>query len=789
MAQNSSTLFGTDTGAAGAVDYVKDALQDISLRATSNAGFSSTVSTNPLNNLYANDDSPRFGAKTLYVKDLVLIDDRTKWIDGKPTYQVIWNESFPQVVGYVYGSIQIIRRFGQVSVVLLRGALDGFGVGGVIRRAQFIVNGDTATTATAQVQVDGVAGSTIDFSTLASPQDTEGRGARLSGFVHAAANETRDIHDIRLVAQQAQTRRMVGVTVYFENAGGNIDCFPGTTYNNKTRANTTNGGTLPIPAMGSTLGGNVLIYKTSAAGYATSAVAATMVASVATGTGGAAILNVQTGHGASFPAGAGIVAASGTSMYVGVVQSVSTDALTVNPVLPFGISGAIYRYFMGGQSLAINATLSPLAYTFGSTEIIASGMTSIYNDPAGRFAIWGANIGVTTMEGNQMALAFAGASGFIQVEGYMSAADVEWFGMSFSVLSGTMTVNGLPVYSHANIGLTGVVKKTVFTEAGPGWNSFVFAPGASHTNVAISRVNMYRRGYDIGQSFGMLANLDILQGFVERSVSASFIAPGTHRRFFADQIPIRGTSAWIRGVTSGAAGGVQYLGVTNTGSVRFGYYGKEFAIHGFAASMNISIDGVSTSSAFNVIKSVATLGFHTVGITLLGPSTAISAIDVFAPYGELVSMQSFSAVEARVNARVPVSEIYVHTPTQAASFTRHVTWGTEVKNTGGDIIRTISSDSGDVFTVVSDGLYAVLCSMSGNGSALGVGIGRNSTRDASSITMSANERLAYADITSGFFAEASTIVWLSAGDKIKIHTNGTAPVLSAQSFFRMVRIA
>src|SRR4051812_42957796 len=101
-------LFTNDAGAAGgAIDYVKDVFSDVSLPPSSNSGLTDTASTNPLSDSFANDDVPRFAQKTLFIKDLVLIEDRSRWVLGKPTYRVIWNEDSPNVSGYVFGNISI----------------------------------------------------------------------------------------------------------------------------------------------------------------------------------------------------------------------------------------------------------------------------------------------------------------------------------------------------------------------------------------------------------------------------------------------------------------------------------------------------------------------------------------------------------------------------------------------------------------------------------------------------------------------------------------------------------
>lgn len=650
MGQNSITLFTNDSGAAGGpTAFVQDAFSDISLQATNNTGLTSTISTNPLNNLYANDDAPRYGAKTLWIKDLVLLDDRYKWVNGQPTYRVIWTDPYSPAVGYVWGNIQLIRK-NQQTYVNIRTPNDGFGVGGVIRRCQFIVESNAAATATGTVQVDGAGSTQVDFSGLNSYSNTLGKVNKMTGPFHATSNETQQLHDFRLKANEAETLQISGVVVYFENSGGNIEFFPGTTYNNKTRAATTVGATLAVPTLGSTLGGTSVLYKQGSGTYAASSISATMLSTAATGSSGTNTVSVSAGHGGTFPTGSGVITGFGSSQYVGFVTGVSTDTLTVSPTLPFAISGPLYRHFQAGQSLAINASLNYLAYSFGAKEIF--GQTGgIYNDTLGRYAVWGENMGPTMMDFLTPAMVHSGStiiSGFLQVDGYFSAAEIEWTGMSFAVLSGTMTVNGFGAYSHADIGFTGTVKKTVFNDAGPGWNSFAFFPGSSHINVGVSRVNLYRRNWDTGITFGALSTLDHLQGRAERSVNATFMAPGTYRRYYADMLPFKGASLWERGATTNSAGGIQYMGMTATASLNFQYYGKEFAIVGTAQSMQLSLNGASIGTVFGKVQSVATLGFHTIGVTLLGPSTIISAIDVFRPYGEIRGLQNHAAVPAAV---------------------------------------------------------------------------------------------------------------------------------------------
>lgn len=653
MGQSSITMFTNDSGVAGGpIAYVQDAFPDVTDTPSTNSGWSSTVSSNPLNNLYGNDDFPRYGPKTLWIKDLVLEPNRALWVNGEPTYRIIWNEPFPSAQGYVFGNVSL-KRNGNQTFVQVRSVGDGLGVGGVFARCMFMMVGNTAASATGTVAVDGVSNTTtVDWSRLGpSNPNTD---PMFAATVHANANETYNIHDFRLTANQAgSVFQIAGVVVYSENSTLTIDQFPGVSYNNKTRTSSSSNTTLPLPSFGASLGGRSVIWKNSGGGYSLSAIGVSTITSIATGSSGTNILNVSAGTGASFSAAYGVITSWGTSTYVGIIQSISTDALTIFPTLPFGISNTIYRYFQAGQSLALNASLNILAFTFGSTEITKQGFTTPFLDPLQNFCVWGSNYMATLIDGYNPCLVFSGlsgaigASGFIQVEGHFTSADIEWFGQSFGILSGTMCINGLPAYSHANIGFTGVLKKSVFLEAGPGWNSFAFFPGSSHVNVGIQRINLYHRNRDISASYGILAYFDTMQSFTPRSVNATYVAPGTYRRLFADQILMKGQSL-TRVLGATWPGGVAYA-CGLSAALSFQYYGNQFAIlggasMGFGASIQLSVDSGANQGAtsINTIISGGSYAFHSVSLSVLGGTLFISGIDFFRQTGEMKNLQTFA---------------------------------------------------------------------------------------------------------------------------------------------------
>ncbi len=628
MAQTAGLLFTNDSGAgSGTSSYVIDTLPDYTFSPSNNTGFSSTVSNNPLNNSYANTDLPQYGAKTLFIKDLVFVNDRSKWIQGKTTYQIIFTENFPQIQAYAFGNVQLNNTNGQGSV-LVKTIGDGVSINGVIRQVAFILQPNTAATATAQVVVDNANEGTVDFSSYTSAAPTAPSTNVFAAYLHNSTQESYNIHDIRLTALQASTLNVAGIIPYFQNTGSNLDQFPGTSYVNKTKVTTSVGATLNVPSFGSSLGGNFCMYKTQFAGYTMSAISATTIASTASGSSGTNLVNMAVGTGASLVAGYGMVISQGSSTYVGSITSISTDTLTMGNTLGFDVSATstIYTAWKAGSTLAINASLMTMAYSVDISRMSqVSGFSATIFDPKGLYALWGNNIGFTTVDGNQCGV-FLGASGFMQMDGYFSAAEIETIGNG--IFAATLSVNGFASWSQS-AGQTGVVKKTVFTDAGPGWNSFNIGCGTSMGLLGIQRINLYQRSRDIGVSYGAIADFDIPQTYTNRdAINASLMALGGVRRVYADQLYFKNT--WLRGQTWTVPGGVYYQGASTNGSLSFQYYGTNFGIIGtLSAGSTLTLDGIGYTLTANTMQSVATLGFHTVVYT--GGTAVISAIDYLQP--------------------------------------------------------------------------------------------------------------------------------------------------------------
>lgn len=652
MGNNSKdTLFQSVSGAGqSANDYLRDSFEDLSLPPSSNTGFTSTALTNPFGKFFLNTDSPKYSYKTLYVKDLVLIQDRTKWVNLKPTYEVIFTESFPGIFAYCFGDIRL-RNFANGKSVDVRNIDDGFGVTAIARRAGWILNPSVQTAATADIVVDGVdTGNDLDFSNSSNVPQSLGVGVNKYYIGnHAAANETKNIHDYRITANQTGLLSVAGLVVYFENATADIDLFPGVTYVDKDKKTTTALTNAAVQTIVGRNGGKSLVYKTSAGTYSQITVEAPSTETTATGTINTNLISAALGTGASFPAGSGVVGiASGTSFYVGSVISVSTDTLTMGQTLSFALSGPLYKAWWAGPTIGINASLYALSYSFdpslssvdiGQSLGFASANTGdlFFQDPEKKYRVWGKNLKPTTTEG-YYGVGFTGTA-FLQSGSYASAVELEFAGEG--ILHATFSINGVAAWG-INEGFTGIAKKTIFTDAGPGWNNFYLSTGNSMGGVVVSKINYYEMQPSVGQTLGRLSYYDTIVNSVERAaINATLGYLGTYRRLYSDELYLSGS--WGRGTTSTSAGGVFWAGSSTNSVLNFNYYGKNFGVIGTAgATLTITLDGASINSSLNVMKTVSTTGFHSVVLTARnGTTTLIEAVDVMRPQAEISSLQNF----------------------------------------------------------------------------------------------------------------------------------------------------
>lgn len=643
------TLFTSDAQASGASgEYVKDAFSDVSLPANSNSGLTSTALTNPFSKFFGNSDSPQFSAKTMLVKDLEILPS-SQWISNKPTYKIIFTEEFPEVFAYAFGNVRLRNSINGISIEA-RSADDGFGISGKMLRAAWLTN-ITSATGTADIVTDGVdTGADITFGGADTATETKGVD-KFNMLVHQAADATDDLHDFRITANEAATLSLVGILAYASNAA--IEARPGITYIDKTKYTSVSGATLPI-ATPEANGGAHRIYKTIGNGYTLSTSQISSLLTTGTGSSGTNLLNVATGAGASFKQGYGIVANSGTSMYFGDIRSVSTDTLTMGVTLPFAIGGSLYRAWYSSSTAAISATYFVKSFDFdpgnANVDVDTNGFgvnftgDMYYSDLQKRYRVWGKGLRFGNPDGNFGVGALGATTGFLQIEGRFGAAEIEIAGAS-GLMHFTCAVNGC-VQWGINESVNGRAKKTLITDSGSQWNIINLGFGTSFAaESTITKINFYEHKH-YGQTLGSLAEYNTNQTQVERAaINVSLMHLGTYKRSFADELYFTGatTGSWVRGTTATSSGGVFYGATLGTALMNFQYYGKDFGVIGTAGtSVAMTLDGASISPTFNVMKSVATLGFHSIQLLTKTGNTIVEAVDFVKPRGEISNLQKFA---------------------------------------------------------------------------------------------------------------------------------------------------
>ncbi len=675
MSSEGILLFGNDSGGGGAgSEYEKQNFVDTSVPANSNVGFSSTASRNPFNAFFGNDGAPKWMSKTLYIQDMVVVEDRSLWINGRTTYKIIWNESFPGVNGYAFGNVNVGGNV-ESKYLNINFVGDGFGVGGVIRRVQWLVKPSTGGTATAAQSVDGSGIGNIDFSSAVSGSTTQGK-AIYNAYTHASTNETRDIHDYRLSANQAGNLIVYGVVVYFEVPASGIDCFAGNLFLDKTLLSPV-GTTLAFPTAGTSnfLGGKAGVFLTQQAGFGITTSLVQDLQTPAIGNSLTNLVNVNSGLGGSFPQGTAIWCQNGATHYLGAVLSRSGDVLTVGPTLTQGVSNILHALFQAGHTFAISSTLFQQSWDYspgvnqepaqGPTFVFSRGLLD-YSDPQQRFRVWGATISMAFATGNSlsfnssptltilpgltMGIAFpAAASGFIQIDGFMSGLELEFAAGISGSLNHTLVIDGLVTTSlNETLGGAGLFRKTVFTNGGYGWHSVRITAGAGSTQTMITRALAYEPSLTNGPTLGILAEIPLYMTFIQRdSAGATQIAFGNVQRLYADNLYWRGS--WARSLSNlgNAAGGVIYTS-TNVGDImQFSYFGTRYLITGVAAaaSMTVAVNGV-TDTGFTLNSWAGTgltLGFQTVVLTSrVVTSKSVAAVDFYSPVGQVENLQAFT---------------------------------------------------------------------------------------------------------------------------------------------------
>ena len=664
------TFFDSASGGGGSSsgDYIKDNFLDVSMPPNSNVGLSAdTPTTNPMGVQFFNDDCPKYGAHTLYVKDLELVQDRSKWLNGKETWRIIWDQPVNGVYGFVCGNIRL-KTQDRGTCIQIRNVDDFVGITSNVQKLAWIVNPSNQSAASANSTIDGAGTVSIDFKNEAL--DANGNGIPdYNVNIHSNSNATYDVHTYKLTAVQFGTLEFVGVVCYFEKDATQINCWPGTSFSDKTKSTVNSGTNLAIPANTSHLGSKNTIYKTSTT-YAINTLSIPEISAVAVGASGTNSLTVDTGFGGSFPVGSGVAFYQGASTFISSVVNQATDTLTLGTTLSLGASSSLYKMWSAGQSLAISSTMFGLMESVDLFEarnfVDPSGFGKsgvgnyFYQDPKQRFRIWGSNLqynGSDSFPGFQF---YGATTGFLQVEGKFSALELEL--SNGGILHFTAAINGLPGYG-INTGSTGYIKKTIFTDSYVGYNSAIISSGASMGAVTITKVNMY--DYITGQTVCPLAEFSNPVTEIKRSVhNATLMSFGNWTRVFSDQLFLQG--AWTRGLTTTVAGGAYYAGASTNSVLKFQYYGSDFAFIGTAGgSMLTLFDGASCSSAFNAPKGFTSVGFHTVTATWsAGATCVVNALDFLgSTLTPMTCVQNFNTKADE--ARIPTQYVQSDTPRNA----------------------------------------------------------------------------------------------------------------------------
>ena len=265
MGDISTTMFtsgsGGGSGATGTIQFVQDAFTDITDPATVNTGLTDNANTNPLGNKFLDDNSVRYGLKTLMISQIIPVQDRSKWLTVagsiQPTYQIIFDEQYPQIQAYAFGSVFTSSKLGQLNIGF--GTQNsGISINGVMSRAAFLCNPDLGNVSFT-VYVDGVSESTGTLNAITGDAAFMSNQNKYYTLVHSSSNETNDIHDIRLVTPTSTANNIYvsGIQIYYQNSGSNINAQQGNTYVNKQKVVSTVGASMPLASYGSSLGGKL----------------------------------------------------------------------------------------------------------------------------------------------------------------------------------------------------------------------------------------------------------------------------------------------------------------------------------------------------------------------------------------------------------------------------------------------------------------------------------------------------------------------------------------------------
>lgn len=694
------TLFQPNAGGGGggASDYLNDNFLDTTKKPSTNTGVSSTALTNPLSFNFAASDEPRYGFKLLRIKRLVEITDPAKRIANKPTYEIEFTENVPSCRGYVAGNIRL-REQSDGKLIESLDSGDIVGITGLCRQVAWVLEPSTASTATATRSTDGVTGSTISFAsaTVAS----QGLGIpNLSPILHNSTLENDGLHDFRISADQAGVLKLVGIAVYFENADASIALPGGTSFVDKASVTTT-ASTLSVPGITTPLGAAHVIRKTAQATVVAETTELSLKQSIGVGAINTNLVTVTTGDGVKFAQGdliriGSLTAPIGTTAYVGTVQSVASDVLTVSPTLSAGWSNSIYVFARAVPTLAISPTLFIKTKTLELAELKNSvnplwvGQTTYGNFEYQDNDIQVSAFGLLASSVNgKRGLINAGSptlTSGLMISGAFQALELE--GESAGRLN--ISLQHQRGYTAFTIDqtVTGPFRYTLLTDAAVGNHIVRVGIGQSNTQWALTRLNAYQlgatcsslllarfqtRGLAIGENTYAATGVIGGQSATPISRSTMNIPNNSWSYVSADRMEL--TGPWARETTlSNLSSGHQiplYVASQNaslpvTSTLR--YFGRRIAFIGSGAStatFSCVVDGVTYANAKGgEILGVTSFGWHTAVLQGLGASLTRITLE-----GAVVERPTLSPLRSALNydpksefARIPQSYIQQNAP-------------------------------------------------------------------------------------------------------------------------------
>lgn len=694
------TLFQPNAGGGGggASDYLNDNFLDTTKKPASNIGLSSTALTNPLSFNFAASDEPRYGFKILRIKRLVEITDPARRIANKPTYEIEFMENTPSTRGYVAGNIRL-REQSDGKLIESLDAGDIFGITGLCRQVAWVLEPSTASTATATRSTDGVTGSTISFANQTLP--SLGLGVpNLSPILHNSTLELDGLHDFRITADQAGVLKLVGIAVYFENASANIALPGGTSFVDKSSVTTT-ATTLDVPGVTTPLGAAHVIRKTAQATVVVETDELELKQSIAVGAINTNLVTVTTGEGVKFATGdliriGALTAPIGTTAYVGVVQSVASDVLTVSPTLAAGWSNSIYVFARMVPTLAISPTMFIKTKTLDLAELKNSvnplwvGQTTYgnyeYQDNDLQISAFGLIASAVNSKRGLVPAGVPTLTSGLMISGNFQALELEGESVGRVNISAQFA-RGYTAFTIDQTA-TGPFRYTLLTDGSVGNHIVRVGIGASNTTWAMTRVNTYQlgascsplllsrfqtRGLAIGENTYAATGVIGGQSAVPLSRTTMNLPNNTWSYVSADRMEL--TGPWARETTLAnlstghrlpfyVASQNASLPVTST----LRYFGRRIAFVGSGAStatFSCVVDGVTYANAKGgEILGVTSFGWHTAVLQGLGASLTRITLE-----GAMVERPTLSPLRSAINydakqefARIPQSYIQQNAP-------------------------------------------------------------------------------------------------------------------------------